>query len=83
MERFHEADLIEALLQAAQLEDGVAGAMTTVELKQATGHSDKWIRDRLRPLLDNGRVQRTQKPFTKIDGTTQMITAYLFIGEQI
>lgn len=79
MERFTEADLIEALLAAQPVHEGVPGAMRTEELSEALGWSLLRTRRKLREMIASGEVGVTEKQMTRIDGRATVVAAYYLI----
>ena len=75
-EAITEDDLIAAVLAAYEPVDDVR-AMTTVELVDATGRSDKWVLKRLRELKRAGRLVVTKKLVETLDDRVVPVRAYL------
>ena len=76
LERFTEADLIEALLAAQPSHEGVPGAMTTTELCKALGLGVGCVRRRLHELDEAGRLGHTEKRSRRLDKQWTTVHAY-------
>jgi hypothetical protein len=76
VERFTEADLIEALLEAQPSPDGVPGSMTTAELCDALGRSKEYVRKQLAELKAAGKLGLSEKQITRLDGKPTTVAAY-------
>lgn len=77
-----EGDLIAALLAAAMAEDatGAVPGMTTGELCDATGRSDKWVRRRLLALKRVGLLAIDYGQRESLSGTAVMVPVYRMAG---
>jgi hypothetical protein len=76
VERFTEADLIEALLEAQPKAAGVPGAMRSEELADALGWSVERTRRQIRRMIAAGELGLTTKSLTRIDGVVTTVAAY-------
>ena len=81
MLEFNEADIIEAFakaLAAAGPEPGEAGprAMTIREMTDHIPHSEDWIRNRLRPLVQSGAWECIMEQRVRMDGVQQRVACY-------
>ena len=63
-----EQDLIEALTAAGAATDGPAGAVSVWELSRKTGHSCRWVREQLKRLELEGRLEVTRRASHRLDG---------------
>lgn len=81
VERFSEGDLIEALLAAQPVHEGVPGAMTTAELCKTLGLGPKCVRQRLRELEETGRLGHTEKRVSRLDKRLTTVHAYYLLPE--
>ncbi len=72
-----EAELVAALFSAQATGTGEAvGALTTRVLTEKVGRSKRWIRERLRKLIDKGRVESITVQVVDIAGRTTTSPAY-------
>lgn len=71
-----ENELLQALLDAAITDGNDDGALTTAEMASALGRSRKWVRSRLRVLIEEGIVEPLRVARTRIDGQVAIVSAY-------
>ena len=72
-----EEALIQALLEASiPSEDNPHGALTTAELAEQKGRSDKWVRVRLQRLFKQGKLGSTTVWVEDITGKMSKRPAY-------
>jgi len=53
--------------------------MTTAELRQLTGKNEKWVRQQIRAGIAAGQIRAGKRPYTRIDGSPQMIPVYVLV----
>ncbi|MEE9491242.1 MAG: hypothetical protein V3V80_02945 [Dehalococcoidia bacterium] len=71
-----EDELITALFSAQAINEAAAGALTTRKLANTVGRSVKWVRDRLRLLIDEGKVESVRIRTVDITGRRTTSPAY-------
>lgn len=75
-----EAEVIQALEEAfARSEDGES-AVTTVELVGATGKTTNCVREGLKRLMKEGRLECVRVPRLTLDGRTHPVPGYRLKG---
>lgn len=77
-----EADLVAALLEAAQAKDenGEAGGMTTAQIIEKTGLSEKLVLKRLRRLKAEGRLAVYHGYIVSLDGHRRRVPHYRLVN---
>ena len=74
-----ENDLLEALREALQAPtERPEGAHRVEELCDATGHCEKFIRDKIKVMLKDGSAEMVEIPFLRMDGRRTRVPAYRF-----
>lgn len=80
MEAMTEAALLEALRAAMGAAEDCEGALTTRELCEMLGISEKTARKRIDRLQREGRVQVVHVPRKRIDGEIRPTAAYRLVA---
>ena len=75
-----EDELVAAVLAAFMPTEDSAG-VTTAELVDATGKSNKWILSQLRQLRKSGRLDVVRRTSETIDGRLTKVPAYILKNE--
>ena len=71
-----EDELVAALLSARTASDAVEGALTTNELAEMTGRRVRWVREQLKPLIAEGRIESVRTRIVDIAGRSTIVPAY-------
>jgi DNA-binding Lrp family transcriptional regulator len=57
-------------------ENESSGAMTVTEIRKETGLSEETVRERVRKLLEEGKLERTKKRIIDLSGRRMTVPAY-------
>jgi hypothetical protein len=68
-------ELLNALTQLMARPESAEG-LTVMEIMDATGHGENWVRKRLRNLIRDGNAECVQVYRAAIDGRTMQAPAY-------
>ncbi len=71
-----EDELVAALFLARTADESVEGALRTRDLVKMVGRSREWVRERLRPLVTEGRVEPVWIQIVDIAGRETKVPAY-------
>lgn len=73
-----ENEILEALREACSNRQGPEGDgwMSVEEIADAIGHSRRWVREKMRPLIKAGHIVVSERPDTRIDGRDCWIPVY-------
>jgi DNA-binding PadR family transcriptional regulator len=72
--------LLEALKNALRAEEEDSGALTTKEIKRATGMSISRIRGALKKMKDEGGIEVVWKKQENLSGNNSSVPAYRLMG---
>jgi len=71
----------EVMRDLEALQQKVPEGFTVYEMMQATGHGSKWCRDRLRILIENGKIKfNGKKRILNISGGVSITNVYITVG---
>lgn len=54
---------------------------TTIEICEASGHGDEWVRRHLRKLADLGRLKVGQRHIVNLSGSRQTVPVYSILPD--
>lgn len=80
-----DISLEEWFAELARLGVGHAGdgeAVTITELTTQTHHSARWVRDRVKAAIRDGKMIGTRKRMVTMDGRETLVPAYRFVDER-
>jgi DNA-binding Lrp family transcriptional regulator len=68
--------LMDLYAEIALEENESSGAMTVTEIRKETGLSEETVRERVRKLLEEGKLERTKKRIIDLSGRRMTVPAY-------
>lgn len=71
-----EQDLIAALTAAQVGATDEGGGVSVFELALLTGHCERWVREKLKLLAHQGRVEVSHRPGRMLDGRPMSLPVY-------
>lgn len=77
-----EDELVAALFSARATGIEAEGALTTCVLSKMVNRRREWVRERLRDLIDEGRVESVRVQMTDIAGRATTAPAYRLRSEK-
>ena len=71
-----EDELVAALLSVQTMGKTVEGALTTNELAKIVGRRVRWVREQLKPLISEGKIESVRTRIVDIAGRSTIVPAY-------